>query len=117
MNVHFVLMFKRVDASSLIRAAANAVGYRLLPTDRVYVYTNFCLDTSDLSNLHRELGCEVYLQPLPCRDNDAIAVLPDIVTRHAYEYPNDANLLVDASGKCKRSHTMIIPSISSSLKG
>lgn len=116
MNVHFVLMARRVDISSSIRAAVNAVNYRLVADDNVYIYTNLCLDARDIALLHVELGCQICLQPLPCRDDDAISALVPLVIAKAKSHPDDANLLIDGSGKYKRSRTMIIPSISSTLK-
>lgn len=116
MNVHFVLLFKRVDSASLIRAAVNSVGYRLNADDRVYIYTNLCLDARDISMLRSDLCCDIYLQPLPHDSHAALSILPDIVTGKAKDYPNDANLLIDAYGKFKRSRTMIIPSIASTLQ-
>ena len=117
MNIHLVALLRRTDFAVNVKSAVAAVGYRINPDDRVYLYTNLCLDTRDLSVVRSELACDIYLQPLPCNHQDALAVLPDLVTSNAALHADDANLLIDGIGLCRTSRTRIIPSISSAMKG
>lgn len=116
MNIHFVALRRRNNFHQRILSAANAVSYRIGPDDHIYIYSNLCLNSRDLTVLRTELRCEVYLQPLSSDEDVALRALPDVVTLNAKAHPDDANMLVDNDGICKRGHVTIIPAYSSSFK-
>lgn len=116
MNIHVVLLNKRVDLYTTVSSAAAALGYKIISDDHICVYTNLCVDSRDLSLLRTQFTCEVVLQPLSADDGIALSTLPDVVASNARKYPDDANMLVDANGKCKRARTTIIPSVSSAYR-
>lgn len=116
MNIHFVALRRRNNFYLRLLTAANSVDYRIGPGDRIFIYSNLCLDSRDLAILRAELQCDVYLQPLTSDEESALRALPDIVTYNAASYPEDANMLVDNDGICKRGHITIIPAYASSFK-
>lgn len=117
MNIHFVALRKRNGYFCRILSAANSVGYRIGTGDRVFIYTNLCLDSADIASLRDALGCELYLQPLSADESAALLALPDVVTNNAHAYPDDANMLIDNDGVRKRGRVTIIPSYSSKFGG
>lgn len=116
MNIHFVALRRRNNFYQRLLGAANAVGYRIFFDDKLYVYSNLCLDSRDLTMLRNELGCEVYLQPLSATEDAALRMLPELVVANAKANPDEANMLVDNDGICKKGHVTIIPAYSSSFK-
>lgn len=117
MNIHFVALRRRNNFLQRLLDAANSVTYRLGADDRVFVYSNLCLDSRDLTVLRSDLNCEVYVQPLSVDESVALNALPDLVVGNARMYPLDANMLIDNDGICKRGRVTIIPAYSSSFKG
>lgn len=117
MNIHFVVLRNRKDLLQRILSATASVRYRVGKGDRLFVYTNLCLSSFDLSRLRDDLECELYLQPLASDEGIALSNLPDIVTAHAREYSCDANILIDNDGICKHSRVVIIPAYSSNFRG
>lgn len=116
MIIHFVALRRRNNFYQRLLAAANAVAYRFDADDKIYVYSNLCLDSRDLTLLRSEIGCEVYLQPLSADEDLALSALPDLIIGNVKAHPCDANLLIDNDGMCKRGHVTIIPAYSSSFK-
>lgn len=117
MNIHFVALRKRNNFLHRLLSAVNSVGYRLRFDDHVYVYTNLCLTSADILALQSELRCNVYLQPLSSDEDVALRNLPDVVLLNARCHPDDANVLIDNDGVCKRGHVVVIPSYSSQFRG
>lgn len=117
MNIHFVALRNRTNFLTRILNATNSVKYRVGNGDRLFIYTNLCLSSVDLAHLRDTLCCELYLQPLAADEDVALSTLPDVVTAHARQYPDDANVLIDNDGICKRSHVVIVPSYSSKFGG
>lgn len=115
MNIHFVALRRRNNFLHRLLTAAAGVSYRIDAEDKVFVYSNLCFDSRDLSLLRSELGCEVFLQPVSSDETVALAQLPDLVTANARKHSDDANMLVDNDGICKRGHVTIIPAYSSSF--
>lgn len=116
MNIHFVALRRRNNFSYRILNALNALGYRLDIDDHLFVYTNMCLESSDIVALRDDLRCHVYIQPLSSDEGVALLNLPDIVIRNAREYPDDSNVLIDNDGICKRGHVIVVPSYSSNFE-
>lgn len=116
MNIHFVALRRRNNFYQRLLIATRAVSYTISRDDKIYVYTNLCLDSRDLVVLRAEFGCEVYLQPLSCDQDVALSQLPALVTANVKASPNDANVLIDNDGICKRGHVVIIPAYASSFK-
>lgn len=116
MNIHLVVLRRRSHLHQRLLAAANAVSYNIRPDDHIFIYSNLCLDSRDLIILRTELQCEVLLQPLSADEDVALTNLVDVVTANTRLYPNDANMLIDNDGICKRGRAIIIPAYASSFK-
>lgn len=117
MNIHFVALRRRNNFLQRVLNAVNSVGYRIERDDRLFMYTNLCLESIDIYHLCNDLGCEVILQPLSSDEHVALSNLPNVVTAHARNHPDDANLLIDNDGISKRGRAIIIPSYSSKFRG
>lgn len=116
MNIHFVALRRRDNFQQRLLAAANSVSYRIGTSDRIFVYSNLCLDSRDIGLLRSEFGCEVHLQPLSANEDIALSSLSDVVTANARFYANEANMLVDNDGICKRNRVTVIPAYASRFK-